>query len=202
MKFIESNKIDWHNLSNLSSFQYTCAHCGNKVSSCTGYYFTAVTMHENGREMADGGYIYICPHCKNPTFIFKQQQIPGIPSVKSVDHLPASINEIYEEARKCMSAGCYTAAAMICRKILMNVAVEKGAAENSKFFQYVDYLDTNSIFPNGCKQAIEIIRSKGNEANHEIEQTSKEDASLIIKMTNIVLYYVYDVPGQMSISTI
>jgi hypothetical protein len=44
------------------------------------------------------------------------------------------LNQLYEEARRCTGQGCFTAAVLLCRKMLMNIAVEQGAAEGLDLF--------------------------------------------------------------------
>ena len=58
----------------------------------------------------------------------------------SVEHLPVDIEALYTEARNCVAASCYTAAVLICRKLLMNMAVSQGADAGDTFVQYVEYL--------------------------------------------------------------
>lgn len=48
--------------------------------------------------------------------------------------LPDDVHDLYDEARLCTSTGAYTSAVLTCRKILMHVAVEKGASEGENFF--------------------------------------------------------------------
>jgi hypothetical protein len=43
-----------------------------------------------------------------------------------IEGLSNSIQEAYTEARKCLSVGALTSCELICRKILMHIAVEKG----------------------------------------------------------------------------
>jgi len=46
-----------------------------------------------------------------------------------------------------MSVNAYTASVLCCRKLLMNLAVSKGAKEGENFFKYVDYLATKGYIP-------------------------------------------------------
>ena len=196
--YIDSTDITWYTPNDcLISTSYNCAHCGNIVSSHIGYKVEASCRNREGSLLRKNGAIYICPHCKNPTLIFDGRQYPGIPEVKPVKHLPTAIQEVYEEARTCMSHCCFTAAVMICRKIIMNVAVENGAEENMKFIQYVDFIDKEGLFPKKCRPALDRIKNKGNEANHEIEQITKEDASLVMSMAYQMLVYIYEMPAAL-----
>jgi hypothetical protein len=70
---------------------------------------------------------YICSHCEKPTFFDQDQQLPGVAPGSSVEHLPLDVASLYIEARNCVAASCYTAAVLVCRKLLMNIAVAQGA---------------------------------------------------------------------------
>jgi hypothetical protein len=66
---------------------------------------------------------------------------------------------------------------MACRKILMHIAVNRGApAEDTSFKQYVEYLDGHGYVPPDGKAWVDYIKDRGNEANHEIKAFEREDA--------------------------
>ena len=76
--------------------------------------------------------------------------------------------QLYEEARNNMKVMSFTSVGLCCRKLLMHIAVNCGAEENLKFIDYINYLDKNNYIPKNAKMWVDIIRDKGNEANHEI----------------------------------
>jgi hypothetical protein len=77
----------------------------------------------------------------------------------------------------------------------MNVAVDKGAAGNLKFVEYVKYLHTNHYIPPDAKCWVDHIRQRGNEATHEIHLIKRDDAELLIKLTDVLLRTVYELPA-------
>ena len=85
-----------------------------------------------------------------------------------VQHVPDSLNALYEEARRCTGQGCYTGAVLLCRKMLMNIAVEQEAKEGLNFIEYVNFLSEKGYVPPNGKHWVDHIRKKGNEATHEI----------------------------------
>ncbi|KEJ93361.1 hypothetical protein JS73_01160 [Synergistes jonesii] len=97
-----------------------------------------------------------------------------------------------------MSNNCYTAASMLCRKIIMNTAVSEGAKTNLNFFTYVDYLKGKNLFHPKCESLLSTIKDKGNEANHEIEDVTKNDAKNVLLFTYYLLLYVYEIPGKIN----
>lgn len=197
-RLINSNDIRWEHTVTLPPYSYTCPYCMNIVSSNEGYRFDCLEqIYMGALPVSKTGGIYICPHCKHPTLINGDVQFPGISDVKPIKHLPAVVYPLYEEARTCMSNGCFTATVMLCRKIIMNTAVENGAKCNLRFIEYVNYLDEEHLFHRKCKPLLDKIKTKGNEANHEIEQVSQADASLIMQLTYQMLLYIYEIPGEL-----
>jgi hypothetical protein len=63
-----------------------------------------------------------------------------------VEKLPPEIEPLYNEACNCMTVGACTSAVLTCRKILMHIAVEKGAAEGQTFVAYVDHLGRVDVY--------------------------------------------------------
>jgi hypothetical protein len=181
----------WHNPETLKARAFVCGYCGDKVSSEKGYKVT--DSHSRHR-----GGIYLCPGCFGPTFFTPSDQwnqIPGSRFGNVVAHVPSALNQLYQEARNCTSTANYTASVLVCRKMLMNIAVEQGAAEGLKFIEYVDYLSGQGFVPPNGKQWVDHIRKKGNEANHEIMLMKDQDAKELIIFIEMLLKFIYEFPN-------
>ena len=133
-----------------------------------------------------------------PTFCFDEGkiQLPGPLLGRSVSDLPKDVESLYEVARQCLSVNSPTAAAMVCRKILMHVAVEKGAKKGETFKAYVNFLYDQHHIPEASGRWVDHIRNKGNDANHEISLVSKEDAKGLVGFTEVLLKIIYEFPAQ------
>ncbi len=79
----------------------------------------------------------------------------------------------------------------------MHIAVEKGAAQGKSFLEYVEHLSEKGYIPPDGKGWVDYIRTKGNEANHEIKIMSSSDASDLITFSEMLLKFVYEFPGKM-----
>jgi hypothetical protein len=165
---------------------YICGYCDRSVGSNHGYYANR------------GGQINICPNCQNPTYFSETgDQVPGSAFGGHVDHIAsADVDNLYEEARNCMKVSAYTAAAMCCRKLLMNVAVSEGADEGKNFAYYVKYLAEEGHIPPKATTWVDHIRDKGNDANHEISIMNREDAERLIKFSEMLLRIMYEYPAE------
>ena len=195
MKFFDKRSMNYYCLQSIDNKSFRCGYCGDKISSDRGF---KIGNHQDGSGSQVGG-IYICPNCQGPTFLtIIGEQIPGPLMGSSVSNVPESLNALYEEARKCATNNCYTSSVMVCRKILMNIAVEQGASEGLKFIEYVNYLsDKGFILPNG-KGWADHIRKKGNEANHEITLMDENDARDLIIFIEMLLKFIYEFPNMIS----
>lgn len=181
---------DWQGLITRDSKSWECGYCGNKVASREGWWQRDPRVGQSVGEMR------ICPQCNGPTFFYSNVQMPGASHGSPVNHLPPEIAQLYEEARAASSANAPTATVMCCRKILMHVAVDKGAEEGASFQDYVNYLNDKHYIPAGASVWVDKIRDWGNEANHEIKLKTAIDATKAIDFTEMLLKVVYEYPGE------
>ncbi len=164
---------------------YTCGHCGVFVSTTKGWSAIA-----GARELTR---ISLCTRCGRPTFFDAAGQIPAVPFGKLLEHLPDNVMVLYDEARKIAGASP-TASVLACRKLLMHIAVEKGAKPGEKYEAYVDFLAKEGYIPPDGKKWVDQIRRKGNEANHEIVIMTRKDAERLLTFVEMLLSFVYEFP--------
>lgn len=180
--------ISWGNPERSRSYDICCWNCSSNITSNLGY------GRVNG---IDRGVIYICHKCNAPNVLDLNgnnviNSLPG----KTIDKLPGKIHAIYNEARACISVEAYTAAVMLFRKILMNLAVEEGAKEGERFIDYVDYLCKENIVHRKQTKQADNIRKMGNAANHEIENRTKEEAFELLNLIELLLLNNYEFADQ------
>lgn len=189
----------WRGEDNMNENRFRCGYCGSITSSVQGMQL---------RNRANGGRddyrhenhgIYICTHCNMPTFLWADKQVPGNRYGSEVNHLPKLLNDVYDEARSSYSSGAYTGTVLLCRKLLMHIAVELGAKENLRFIEYVNYLEENNHITVRSKDWVDSIRKSGNASTHEIEISSKEEAEKMIKFSEMILKTNFEYPAEMII---
>jgi len=187
--------IDWSGFRQLDSLNFICGHCGSNIASDRGYLGTDMQV---GKHV----YIYICHVCGSPTFFDAEGfKTPGSIYGGDVLHISdADVSYLYDEARRCISINAFTASVMCCRKLIMHIAVSKGADENKSFKEYVDYLSKNNFIPFGSSDWVDQIRDKGNEANHEIKVMSEDDAKELLTFMEMLLKLIYEFPAKTKIN--
>ena len=127
---------------------------------------------------------------------------PAQPYGRDVAALPEKVNGLYREARDSIGASAPHAAVMVCRKLLMHVAVENGAREGTTFAAYVQYLADNGYVSPGSKDWVDEIREIGNDANHEIFDITLDEAKSAVDFVAMTLQIVYEFPerGRQSVA--
>jgi hypothetical protein len=179
--------VIWHQAGGLEPRGYICSYCGHRVGPSQGYHSTNQPPCR----------IYICSYCGKPTFFESpNEQYPGPPFGNDVASLPPDVGALYTEARRCMTVNTFTSAVLTCRKLLMHIAVAKGAPAGKSFLEYVEFLADKHYVPPDGMGWVDHIRKKGNEANHEIKVMSRDDAKDLIEFSEMLLKIVYEFPAK------
>jgi hypothetical protein len=187
---------DWEGLKKIGPHAFTCGYCGKEVGSREGY-------HQRGQDYNPPGgspVILICPSCNRPSYFESRRyssQTPAPLLGHDVDALPDNIAAIYQEARQCTQAEAYTACVLACRKLLMHIGVDRGAGDNLRFIQYVEYLAQNGYVPPNGRGWVDHIRQRGNEANHEIVIMSQDNALELLSFVEMLLKFIYEFPARL-----
>jgi hypothetical protein len=185
------NRIGWSGDREIQVQRFICGHCGSDVASQKG-------LNGAYKGHNPGAYISICPNCSFPTFIVSAElQIPGVRYGNDVEGIDeATVQQLYNEARDCTAASAHTAAVLCCRKILMHIAVAKGAEAGENFASYVDYLADKGYIPPGGKDWVDHIRKIGNQANHEIVISDQNSSKELIAFVEMLLKFIYEFPAR------
>ncbi|MDE2139806.1 MAG: DUF4145 domain-containing protein, partial [Gammaproteobacteria bacterium] len=165
--------------------KFTCGHCGRDVSG-------AIIAAVNRRE---GGFIYWlqCSACHDASVLADDQNYyPGLAYGPVIEGLPDDVSAAYKEARQCLSVNANTASEGMCRKILMHIAVDKGANEREPFAAYIDFLEHEGYVTPPMKEWVVLIKDHGNEANHKLPASDRQRAEGTLQFTAQLLRTVYE----------
>lgn len=166
-------------------FPYTCGHCGREVSGAVVGLVPKV----------GGGYIrwLQCNSCHDGSVQADSGAvIPGAKYGPKVEGLPEDVRRAYDEARDCLAVSANTASEMMCRKVLMHVAVDKGAAEGGTFAGYIDFLVEAGFVTPPMKDWVKLIKDHGNESNHRLPTPDRGRAEGTLQFTAQLLRSVYE----------
>jgi Domain of unknown function (DUF4145) len=187
MKIFGTRRYRWVDTSEANYEHFICGYCGRDAGPSKMYISEAFPQAR----------ILICPTCTMPTTIEPSgEQFPKPKAGSNIEAISdEGVARLYDEARECTSIGAYTACVMLCRKIVMNLAVSLKANENGKFAYYVDFLSDNGYVPPQGKKWVTKIKDRGNDANHEIQTMEEPDAKLILHFTASLLRFNYELPS-------
>jgi transcription elongation factor Elf1 len=114
------------------------------------------------------------------------------------ENIPAQLVATFQESLTCHANECYTAAAMMVRKTLEQLCLERGATgQNLK--QRIADLRTKVILPSALLDAADSLRLLGNDAAHIEAQTyndvGKKEVELAIALTREIMKSLYQYQG-------
>lgn len=121
---------------------------------------------------------------------------PTAPRGESIEGLAGDVASAYDEARRCASVAAFTACDLICRKLLMHVAVDKGAKEGDTFKAYLKHLETAGYITPPMKPWADLIRDHGNLATHELPPSNEARAMGTLEFTAQLLKVIYEMPHK------
>lgn len=160
---------------------YTCFHCGRDVAGFV------VAHYPTGKSTA----WLLCPGCGSGSVAVAGTIYPQALVGNPIGGLSDELSQTYDEARRSFSSKSYTACELVCRKILMHVAVDKGAKENLTFVEYMTYLQEQQYITPHSKGWVDLVRKHGNQAAHHIGPPSEERAASTLSFTTQLLRLVY-----------
>jgi hypothetical protein len=97
-----------------------------------------------------------------------------------------------------MGVQAFTAGELMCRKILMHVAVDKGAAEGDTFAAYLDYLEGEGYITPPMKPWAGVIRQHGNSATHKIPPVDEARGLGTLAFTTQLLRMIYEMDHKVA----
>lgn len=146
----------------------------------------------------EGPRWFLCPACRKASVWQDGRVQPGSRPLRTPGGLPADDAAVWEEIRSCLGIGAYTATVMLCRKLLLHVAVEKGLPKKDArnrapgYMEAVKHLQQVGVITAGMRSWIDSIKDIGNEANHEVAPTSGEQARSVATCTEQLLILAYE----------
>jgi len=211
---------EWGKTEELPSLGYTCGYCNYSMASKQGYVGPhKMDLDEIGEPKEPytsyNSYIYLCTNCGEPSLIETktiemgphvsgpdiEYQLPNPKetteaSYKKVAGISGEVKTAYDEANKCFIAGAWTATAMLCRKILMNIACSFGAKEGESFVHYVEYLYEKRYLNQQLEVWARRVKDVGNDANHKVMKISRDEARDIFDFIYFLLIVLYELPHR------
>jgi hypothetical protein len=123
---------------------------------------------------------------------------PSTRPKRTPDNLPEADALVWEEVRTCLGSGAFMAAVMLCRKLLLHIAVENGLPESNDkgfgpgFKECVVHLESVGVITKQMLAWVEPIKDVGNTATHKIAAITEEEAYQVATFTEQLLVLAYE----------
>jgi hypothetical protein len=105
--------------------------------------------------------------------------------------VPKALRLDHEEARLCFRAKCYTASAIMARRIVQGICIEQGY-DKRNLFDSLKAMRDAGVIDDRLYEWADAARDVGNQGAHEYgAQVSREDASEVLNFTEALLDYLY-----------
>jgi hypothetical protein len=185
----------------MATLPITCGHCGRAVGAEI-VYDSVMWGNVKGSTyvpQTSAGLWLLCPYCgegsvraRNSGMIYPAPR-PG----KTLEHSPVEVVRAWEEARSAYSVGAYAAAELMCRKILMHVAVAKRLVKAGQpFVSCMNALQSAGYITTGLEEVVDQMRDRGNVANHDLPASSEQESQVTLMITRHLMEALYELPGM------
>lgn len=110
--------------------------------------------------------------------------------------------DAWTEVRACLSVGAFTAATMMCRKLLFHIAVAHGLPEKldngraPNFYAALNHLEEEGVFTKRMRPWVDRVKDVGNEVNHELVVVTKDEAMDVAEFTRQLIHLAYELPAM------
>ena len=182
----------------MTTYSIDCASCGRFVAAEIVAGLDPRASNEDALYLGDSNTYWLrCPVCSEGSVKVRHGGVfPVASPTRPIHGTPADVAVAWEEAGLSFAAGAYTGSEMLCRKILMHVAVDRAGSESGKnFTDYVDDLESAGLLTTGLKPVVDLVRQRGNTANHHLAATTRDEAAQTMRITEHLLRGIYELPG-------
>lgn len=108
-----------------------------------------------------------------------------------------SVKKDFEEALLCQSVGAYRGAAVLARRAVQLICLDKGAKKGEKLRKQIEELFDNNIITQDIKDWADEVRYIGNDAAHpNKEEVNKEDSEDILELLESLCDVLYVAPAR------
>lgn len=173
------------------STSWICFFCGERVAGLPKGWRIVTSSNRHL------GWVRICNACNFPTFFLANDK-PALqgPYGRPLRRVPDDSRRVYDEARQCCSIEAYSAAVLLCRKLLVHIAhdlqPESPKERRQTFAQYIDWLNDNGYIPPNGKGWVDWLKDRGNAENHEIVEATRNEAERIVDLSYALLLWNYE----------
>jgi len=141
-----------------------------------------------------------CNSCHNVVLIHHREIYPNPLPRPINERIKGEIKKDFEEANSCFSVNAFRASAVMARRALQSICLDKGVNENDKLIKQIDWLFSQGIITKDLKEWAHEVRLVGNDAAHPKKPDkdtpiSKDDAEEILQLLEQFTQTLYVAPA-------
>ena len=199
----------------MSTFVSNCPHCG------TNYVAFSIVHEVRAHKIANNLWdtIAICGQCSRAvlaTFFppdnhmtprqwlatHRRQELPhpqispSLPDSGAPKHTPGNVSRFYEQGMENMLGNWDAAGSMFRKALDAGLKAKFPDIKGTLYARIVEAGSQNRLTPE-LEEWSHQIRLDGNDAAHDEEPFSKEDAERLQAFTHLVLLYLFNLPGML-----
>jgi hypothetical protein len=115
--------------------------------------------------------------------------------------IPKEIGDDFNEANKCLAVEAKKATVAMCRRVLQNTCISKGASPNADLVKQIEELESKRVINPSMKEVAHTIRVIGNWGAHPqddpLKDVTLDDAFEVAKFTSEFLEEVFVRPARL-----
>ncbi|MGI9056996.1 MAG: DUF4145 domain-containing protein [Ktedonobacteraceae bacterium] len=190
-------------------------------ASFDGTIFAANRDGTREHVILDQAVSLLCSYCNQPTIVVEEEWVGDhparekekgggtisylgihwwpLPNTQLPKDIPAEIAEAFAEASKALHADCPRASAVMSRRTLEAITVEKGETSGS-LAERLRKLETKGVLHPTLVEWVREVRLVGNSGGHYdvINQVSVEDAGDLLRFVRELLRNLYELPADLN----
>lgn len=161
------------------------------------------------RHITSDKYLYYaveeCNNCQQHFLTIRLKNQYGQILKSYPEDLPKTVNSLisdsvkkdFEEALLCQSVGAYRGAAVLARRAVQLICLDKGAKKGEKLRKQIEELFDNNIITQDIKDWADEVRYIGNDAAHpNKEEVNEEDSEDILELLESLCDVLYVAPAR------
>ncbi|MEX2356177.1 MAG: DUF4145 domain-containing protein [Thermaerobacterales bacterium] len=108
----------------------------------------------------------------------------------------ASVTDAFAEAWRCLQARAPNAAAMMCRRVISNLAIACGAEPGTTTGPQLRWLKDRRVVNEGLFEAAHQVKAFGDEAAHPPDEVTMAEAENAYRITERIVTYAFGRQGR------
>lgn len=141
------------------------------------------------------------PEAMNPGVLPDPVAIfPSPPKTEVPEHTPKNVGNYFRQGRESLVSGNWDAAGVMYRKALETCLKQKFPQynRNDSLYKRIERAEMDGALTKDLAEWGHQIRILGNDAGHEEEPFARHDAQELDRFTEMLLLYLYTLPGWLS----